>query len=656
MKKIIYFIFIFVLFFAITPVKTFAQSAPSLIGNCGGPSGENPAPGVGVSWSYLSGPGLYWSTLEPERGTFVFDQPPINSATGQPYLDCADKPFKTLKQMVDAVPEGQKVWLQVVTDTGACPKYAVCKDSLGNDRLPKPWPEPTTIPKWALDYGVPSLENPEAGAVCGNSPSQWDPKYRELLKEMLQALAKEYDQNPKVEAYLMMSGGLWGEMALPYHAYSYNCHEAITDPDNVWVKEMARIYNTTREVLIQPCNGFSYCFDFYYVESIKKLIDTYAESFSKPVVLQLGGGTSCKTGEIVNAVADYATKNYGPKVWLKQNGWGNPTSDAYFRIFNTFKNQTRIVEEVGWSDLWANAPEHNNDMVTKAIANGVSAACFYSEPLTNHTKYPIPWQTLHYGLLKNYNDLFLQQPTLPPCANCGSGGGGGGDGGGGTQSVTPGSYKIATIRFKAKSDASGGTTINFRGTPSSIVVEKGSAADILGTVMSLSFIIGETGGTPVISFKIKFRSVAEDVGAQYVIVRVKRLAFFKEFPQVIVEHTGDGVYEGNVTLLGVPPNDNYQIYIKGPKHLAKNMGAVTLKAGDNTFAWIDKELEPGDISPQDGVINTFDISRIIELTEIDQYTKEQLLQGDLNYDKVVNGADINELLNTLSTRRDENEY
>lgn len=400
------------------PKKILAQTA---IGNCGGNSGTQVAPGIFTNWGYVSGPGVYWSTLEPQRGKFEFDKPPIDPKTGQPYIFCGTKkPFKTLKQIIDEVPLGQKIWLQVVTDTGACPKYGKCDNV--------PWPEPSTIPQWAIDLGVPSLYNPEAKALCGNNPSQWDPKYRELLGELLTALAKEYDNDPKVEAFIMMSGGLWGEGALPYHEYG-DCATAIKNPDNVWVKEMARIWlgsSSKANDLLKPCNGFNYCFDYYYVESIKKLIDMYANTFSKPVVLQLGSGTSCD-GNVSGATAAYAANTYGPKVWLKQNGFGNPTSGTYFSIFNKHKTKTRIIEEVGWPELWANAPAHNNDMVTKAIENGVSAACFYTEPLTNSTKYPINWTALKTGLVQNYNNLYLKIPSknLYCCkANCDANGDG----------------------------------------------------------------------------------------------------------------------------------------------------------------------------------------------------------------------------------------
>lgn len=404
-KKVIFCAFVFILFhFVSRPV--FAQSA---IGSCGGVYGSQLASGINANWSYFSGFSSYWSTLEPVRGQFTFNTPPTNPATGQPYKDCStQQPYKTLQQLVDAVPTGQKVWLQVVTDTGACPKYATCNGA--------PWPETTTIPQWTINAGVPSLFNPEANFLCNNNPSQWDPKYRELLQEMLTAFANQYDNNPKVEAYLMMSGGLWGEMSLPYHAYNENCDLSIRDPRNIWVKEMARIWlgNADRaNELLLPCNGFGYCFDYYYVESVKKLIDMYATTFKKPVVLQLGNGASCR-GQVSSAVAEYATKTYGSKVWLKQNGWGNPTSNFYYGIFNQYKTKTRIIEEVGQPSYWTTLT-HNDTEITNAINNGVSAACFYTEPLRDHTKYPIDWVKLNEGLVQNYNNLYAKIPTPTGC-------------------------------------------------------------------------------------------------------------------------------------------------------------------------------------------------------------------------------------------------
>lgn len=220
--------------------------------------------------------------------------------------------------------------------------------------------------------------------------------------------------------------------------------------------------------------------------------------------------------------------------------------------------------------------------------------------------------------------------------------------------------KVGSITFRAKAGASGNASIDFREDKQSMVVEKETALDILGQVTGI--IIKILGGipeeTPIISFKVKFRSLTEDVGPINVILRVKGGGLFKEFQDIQLTHLENGVYTANdVPLLDVPAGDGYKIFIKGPKHLAKGFDGINLVSGSNSmFDLTGTELEPGDLPPQDGVINSQDISRVIELLEVAEPSEEELATADLNYDGVINGADVNELILTLSTKYDEDRY
>ncbi len=226
----------------------------------------------------------------------------------------------------------------------------------------------------------------------------------------------------------------------------------------------------------------------------------------------------------------------------------------------------------------------------------------------------------------------------------------------------PNLVKVGTIYFKAKTGVSGSATVDFKTTPQSRVSEQTTAVDILGQTTGLTFTIGggitPPAGTPIISFNFQFRDIVRDIGQQTIIVRVKKGTFFKEFTNITSVHTANGIYNAlNVPLLGVSPGSDYEIFVKGPKHLAKGFKNITLVANNNSlFDFTTSGLEPGDLPPQDGVINSQDISRLIELLDVPSPTAADLNTADLNYDGVINGGDVNELILTLSIKYDEDVY
>lgn len=219
---------------------------------------------------------------------------------------------------------------------------------------------------------------------------------------------------------------------------------------------------------------------------------------------------------------------------------------------------------------------------------------------------------------------------------------------------------VATIPFKVKSTIPTGVnsvTIVFRDNPPSIITEVGNAQNVLGTKQNLTLSLGEeTTSTPRISFKVKFRGLNEDAGAQKTIVRVRQGSAFKEYTDVLLNHVDAGIYsfEG-LELTGISAG-NAKIFVKGPKHLAKGFEVDLVARANPVFDWTENELEPGDLPPQDGKINASDISILVDLVGIENPTEEDLETGDLNYDGVINGADVNELILTLSTKYDEDFY
>lgn len=594
-------------------------SPPTAIGQCHATNLIGQTIGntsIKITWGYDA---PFWSGLEPTQGNYNFQviDNGVNRATGN-----------------------NKVWIEVVTNTP------------GND----------VIPQWAVDAGIKLLKCTTPPSKCDGYLAKnaavipWDPKYLQLLENLVQKMAEKYDNDSRVEAVIIPAGGNYGEAALPYS----NCHGStgadVHDINNYFIQEMANVTGESPTVLTQAytstnsssdtgTRNFVAKFDYYYAENIKKIIDIFARHFkNKAIVYQAGSGISCQN-TLSYEVADYGVKTYGKRVWLKQNGWGSGTS--YDRFFSDYKTKTRVIEETGQPSFWTN--QTNNDtLIRNAINSGISAVCFQSTILDNTSTYPINYQNLNAGLVQNYNTYYLNSPSITPS---------------GPQptpvpTINPNWIKVATINFTAKTGVSGNALLDFQLTPQSKVVEKATALDILGTLTPFSIKIGG-GGTieaPIIKFKIKFRDVPAENAANYpnqkVFLGVLKDDIGWEFPNVQVNYSGEGgIYLAeNISLTGVPAGSDYILYIKGPKHLAKGFHDVTLISGNNPgFYWVDNELEPGDLPPQDGFINSLDISKIVDLLEVPSPSQDQLDVADLNYDGVINGADINSLLLTLET-------
>lgn len=116
-----------------------------------------------------------------------------------------------------------------------------------------------------------------------------------------------------------------------------------------------------------------------------------------------------------------------------------------------------------------------------------------------------------------------------------------------------------------------------------------------------------------------------------------------------------------VSIIGSSSGTGKTLLVKGPKHLQKKMeDRITLSAGTNpTFDWTASQLkmEPGDLPDpnnnmqQDGVINSVDVGMLV--SRIGSTSQSDLEIADLNYDGIVNANDLSLLIETLSTRYDD---
>jgi hypothetical protein len=242
-----------------------------------------------VGWAYDAGARASgWSTIEPQDGLYSWAA-----------LDEEIRKARTREK---------RIWLEVLTSEGL-------------------------VPQWARDAGVQLVGSFDL-------PVPWNETYLRLLRRVVHAMAARYDENPTVDAIILMPGGCYGEMTI--------CNAS--QDEDAWLAA-----------------GYS---DAQFVEAVKQIIDIYLEEdyqwedgshthgFRKtPVVLQLGGGLYGPINAIAGQVLEYAMPTYGMRVWLKYNGLGG--SKDMETIYSTYGAITRVgYEPVGTSADFLNRPEH----------------------------------------------------------------------------------------------------------------------------------------------------------------------------------------------------------------------------------------------------------------------------------------------------------
>lgn len=192
----------------------------------------------------------------------------------------------------------------------------------------------------------------------------------------------------------------------------------------------------------------------------------------------------------------------------------------------------------------------------------------------------------------------------------------------------------------------------------------------------------------VLSFLIKFAGVTNgSANGTGVKVYLQTPNGILETPPVTAVYQESGIYKLSFipstplpnSQLGDSPSGpkqiviRYPVFLKGEKHLklrfctvnlilTRCSGSVTPNEGliidpqGGTYDLTAYALEPGDLSPQDGVVNGADFNKIITLLlkPHSALTTQDLLVGDLNYDGYINTRDLFLIRQTLQTRYDEN--
>lgn len=239
-------------------------------------------------------------------------------------------------------------------------------------------------------------------------------------------------------------------------------------------------------------------------------------------------------------------------------------------------------------------------------------------------------------------------------------------------SFTPftGSGVYGTIRFLAA--GTGDTQVLFDAISTKVAQQGGG--NILGQTINGSYTISESTiptATPGPSSKIKFSIKFNGMGQEKPDLKVRLLVFNEStgeklyFKDITATASSDLTYRPtdwvNLTNVRLGEGNLYSIFLKGPKHLQKKMTRrITLTEGEsekNIFDWTFKPLELGDLPnpnknyEQDGKADSTDASLLLERLNLSD--EASLRVADLNYDGVVNLNDYSLLIQTLSTKYEE---
>lgn len=155
--------------------------------------------------------------------------------------------------------------------------------------------------------------------------------------------------------------------------------------------------------------------------------------------------------------------------------------------------------------------------------------------------------------------------------------------------------------------------------------------------------------TPVVrlmNFSAKFEGVTKDVGlisASYV--------DDTGAATVLLFNYINGVYKATLSTEDQTRPSMISFQIKPEKHLQRVFRNLTMDTLD--FDLTQKPFEPGDLPLQDGVVDIIDIGSVVSILAKSSQTSDDRSVGDLNYDGIVNAADVGAILTTLSTHPDE---
>ncbi len=157
--------------------------------------------------------------------------------------------------------------------------------------------------------------------------------------------------------------------------------------------------------------------------------------------------------------------------------------------------------------------------------------------------------------------------------------------------------------------------------------------------------------------------------------------FSKTFSDVSITAVSDpnskiAYWQGEFTPTDVPFGTNYTILIKGSKHLQRKFcannptenaeggypyrclgnGAITLTSETNELDFKGVLLQGGDLPTQDGIVNAYDVSRILDILINGESTNaSHLTVADIDLNGIVNAKDRSYLIETLEEKYGDEE-
>ncbi len=117
---------------------------------------------------------------------------------------------------------------------------------------------------------------------------------------------------------------------------------------------------------------------------------------------------------------------------------------------------------------------------------------------------------------------------------------------------------------------------------------------------------------------------------------------------------GNGIYTGTIDRTNQEPlPSNMWISVKAHKHGQRIFANQPVLKDWEDFDLTNKPILPGDLRPQDGLINLEDLNTVVGILSQGEQTEDDIETADVNYDGTVNAADMSMILSGLSSRPDE---
>lgn len=181
------------------------------------------------------------------------------------------------------------------------------------------------------------------------------------------------------------------------------------------------------------------------------------------------------------------------------------------------------------------------------------------------------------------------------------------------------------------------------------------------------------------SFKLRFQGIQRKPDDKYNKMSVKLTLVDAQNTATKITTNADftadssGIWTGTANFAGASLTKTYKILVKGPKHIQKKIcnitptestpGAYHCEAG-NTIALTSANMTldfsgillfVGDLPPQDGVVDSYDLSLIRNCIKDNPTSNDCVNKADVNLDGRVDAQDYALAIAALSVRYDEEE-